>query len=111
MLGHDVVRTLNTKLGTESDPQQLLTATDSNRTLVTHNTKDFVLLHIAWRRWTDRWGIDPGPHAGVVGIPQKTHFPVQEAARQIDALVSQVDSPLTGVWAWNLRSQDWQLRQ
>jgi hypothetical protein len=64
-LGH--IAATSRAYGQESapDPQQLLTATDHEWILVSHNRKDFELLDDAWHVWTTRWGITE-PHAGIL---------------------------------------------
>ncbi len=46
-----------------SDDAHLSLAARSGWILVTHNAKDFILLHAAWRRWAREWGAE-ARHAG-----------------------------------------------
>ena len=67
--GHDAVATHEISLERATDDVQLLTAAEHGWIMVTHNRKDFVLLHRAWRRWSRAWNVTP-EHAGVVILPQ-----------------------------------------
>ncbi len=51
------------------DEQQLLTALDLTAILVTHNYRDFVLLHRAWHLWAARWNIYER-HPPILVLPQ-----------------------------------------
>ncbi len=65
----DVVTTGEAGLLDADDAVHLLTAARAGRILVTHNRRDFRLLHRAWQRWTRDWGVSVG-HAGILVIPQ-----------------------------------------
>lgn len=67
------------ELGLDAAPdgQQLLAAQSAQRILVSHNRKDFRLLHDAWYRWAEAWGVQPD-HAGSLIVPH---------TRNIDDLV------------------------
>ena len=64
-MGHTA--TTPSELGTEraGDADHLLEATQQRRILVTHNRKDFLLLHNAWHTWAMAV-----PHAGILVLPQ-----------------------------------------
>ncbi len=96
--GHDVLTAWDLGLITADDDVHLSTAADDTRILVTHNKKDFLLLHKAWRRWPLVWvvavtraggNVPPGAltHAGVVIIPQQPHLRSVDAALAVDSLV------------------------
>ena len=54
---------------THNDAQHLLAATETfAAVLVTHNFKDFLLLHRAWRLWTAQWQLSY-EHAGILVLP------------------------------------------
>ena len=42
--------------------------------LITHNRKDFTLLHLAWRRWSREWAVNP-QHHGILILPQTVAHP------------------------------------
>ncbi|MHB8578061.1 MAG: DUF5615 family PIN-like protein [Dehalococcoidia bacterium] len=51
------------------DDEHLLFATSERRVLISHNARDFTLLHGAWHRWSRAWGVRE-EHAGIVLLPQ-----------------------------------------
>lgn len=71
--------------------------------LITHNAKDFVLLHAAWRRWTAEWGVSV-EHAGIlVLIPPVASA---QAAQEVLSLL-RANSPLpNALYLWR-RSRGW----
>ncbi|HZQ36677.1 MAG TPA: DUF5615 family PIN-like protein [Dehalococcoidia bacterium] len=56
-------------LARAGDDELLLRAATHGQTLVTHNIRDFELLHDAWRRWTGAWNVHR-QHAGILILPQ-----------------------------------------
>ena len=81
-----------------TDPTQLLVAVRDGRCMVTHNRKDFFLLHDAWRRWTGDFGLTL-PHAGIVLLPQRV-----DAIAVADALALLVDKDTiftNELYAWH----------
>ncbi len=74
--GQDCVAARDLGLEGADDDIQLTTATDAGRILVTHNRKDFIALHRAWRRWSRHWGVTER-HGGIlVLLPQKPELPI-----------------------------------
>jgi hypothetical protein len=66
------------------DEAHLSLAAQSGRILITHNAKDFSLLHAAWQRWSADWKTS-AHHAGIlVLIPPVSP---EEATREIESLV------------------------
>ena len=66
------------------DEQHLSQAAGSGWILITHNARDFTLLHGAWRRWSREWGM-MARHAGIlVLIPPVAP---SRAAQEIAALL------------------------
>lgn len=88
------------------DEEHLLVAAQNAWILVSHNRKDFVLLHGAWRRWFAAYAVSPAPvHAGVLIIPQAVWTP-EVAAAEIAAFVAS-KVPLTNeLYIWQ-RSRGW----
>ena len=68
-MGHRATTTRD--IGAESEPDylQLLRAAREDWILVTHNWKDFRLLHGAWIAWRQAWGAQAS-HAGVLVLTQ-----------------------------------------
>jgi Domain of unknown function (DUF5615) len=67
-----------------SDHLHLAFAARSRRVLLTHDEKDFRLLHHAWQDWGTEWGIEPRPvHHGILVIPQQPFLTVQQAVELV----------------------------
>lgn len=67
--GHDVTHTHAAGMDRAPDYRQLLHATNRGWVLVTHNRRDFRLLHGTWLAWTQEWGIDRR-HRGILVVDQ-----------------------------------------
>ena len=105
--GHNVVTSQELGQIAALDAEQLVTATQLDRILVTHNGKDFRMLCEAWPRWRRVWCLEPAEHAGVIAIPQQTLLPYPQAARQIDRLLEQHGRVRNELWFFDLRVGDW----
>ena len=64
--GHDVVTARDLGLTWLTDDAQLLSAVRVGRVLVTHNRRDFTLLHDAWLSWPAAFGLALPPHPGIL---------------------------------------------
>jgi hypothetical protein len=64
--GHDAVTARDAGLEQAGDDEQLLTAAQQVRILLTHNRRHYALLHDAWRRWPAAWAVAAPPHAGIL---------------------------------------------
>lgn len=85
--GHTTVLTREVPgMATASDGHQLMFAARSGAVIVTHNKKDFELLHDAWRRWSVEWNV-VREHAGILIVPQTLNFVVlaEALAKQLPA--------------------------
>ena len=80
-LGHSTLHARVHAKGAGDDAQLLIAARD-NRVLVTCNRKDFVLLHDAWQRWSQEWGVHP-QHAGILVV--RNEWTPQSIAERVDA--------------------------
>jgi hypothetical protein len=70
--GHPTVNARDLGLAGLSDAHHLLFAAKNRRILVTHDGKDYRLLHIAWNLWSQDWGVSPRPeHSGVLIHPHR----------------------------------------
>jgi hypothetical protein len=67
--GHQVWHTRDLRQTTADDVGQLLTAVERGAVLVTHNYRDFELVHLAWRAFAARWGAVEA-HPGILILPQ-----------------------------------------
>jgi hypothetical protein len=79
--GHTVLTAYAAGLLSAKDDIQLLTAAQRGFALVTHNIKDFRLLHDAWLNWSNAWDV-PFQHAGILILPQPT--PSERAYGRMD---------------------------
>lgn len=67
--GHNVRHTRDLGMERAQDFRQLLFAAHQNRIFVSHNLRDYRLLHGAWRHWTAAWDRSD-QHAGVLLLDQ-----------------------------------------
>lgn len=99
--GHDVISAREQGLDRAPDADLLLAAAAAGRLLVTHNLRDFVMLHRAWRRWPIAWGVAPAPeHSGILVIPQPPHVQPDDLAWAIEALLAGGTPIVNGLWRW-----------
>ncbi|MBI4498191.1 MAG: DUF5615 family PIN-like protein [Chloroflexi bacterium] len=77
--GHQAVTAVQLDMQYAHDDEHLLHAAQHGRILVTHNWKDYRLLHHAWHRWSTAWGI-PQQHPGILVLP---HGAVPQFAQAI----------------------------
>jgi hypothetical protein len=104
--GHSALTTDQASRYNASDDEQLLVATDLNRTLITHDKRDYVLLYRAWRTFAHHWQVEPGNHAGVLIVPQSQIIPYSTVASEIHSLVRQTPGlrgrifELNVKWGW-----------
>ena len=81
--GHAVLETRERGAVRAKDDEQLLIAASENWVLITHNRKDFELLHDAWRRWSTAWQVAPA-HAGILLLPQEAPWTPEVLATEIN---------------------------
>ncbi len=93
--GHIVTSTYDARRTGATDGSQLLYAAIHNWVLLTHNRKDFYLLHDAWLLWRHHWGIRP-THAGIIVIEQPLGVPNTALAETVHRFVTARAEPLTG---------------
>ena len=89
-LGHVATHAHFRQLDRVPDFVHLLEAATNNLTLVTHNAKDYRLLHGAWTMWPRHFGTE-WTHAGILIIPQ-ARWSTQECAQEIDQLFRETSS-------------------
>jgi len=65
----------------------LVEAARESRIVITHNAKDFVLLHDVWRIWGTLWGI-PDRHGGILIVPHKHYLPAADIAGEVSAFLA-----------------------
>lgn len=67
--GFDIVTYADLGLNGAADYVHLAAAAKAGRILVTHNRKDFVLLHGAWFHWSAVWNVTHD-HSGILILEQ-----------------------------------------
>ena len=75
--GHQAVAAIQMGWDGLKDPDQLLNAARRNWIVVTHNRRDFEMLHRAGLLWSTEWAV-VRPHSGILILPQAT--PAEQAA-------------------------------
>jgi hypothetical protein len=90
-LGRVATHTHAEAMDRSRDYQQLLHAATHSWVLVTHNARDFRLLHGAWLTWAHEWGISHR-HSGILIVEQLPPPRHSEIAQAIDAFMR---SPMT----------------
>ncbi len=111
--GHDVMTTNEAGLLDADDDIHLLAAADADRILVTHNGRDFRLLHHAWVRWARAWGVSRA-HAGILIIPQPPYWKFRMAVGAIVVFMNNIDDEVGGaplaneLYEYLRDDQEWQ---
>lgn len=106
--GHTATTAREMAIDTVGDERILLMAATHAWIVVTHNVKDFRLLHDAWRVWSRMWGVGPA-HAGILIIPDNQQWLPEQAAREIAAFLAQGFAVNTTLYEWKSRD-GWALR-
>jgi Domain of unknown function (DUF5615) len=101
--GHDAVTSGDQGHRQATDDEQLLIAAQQGRIVLTHNRKDFVLLHDAWRRWPLAWGFPAQAHNGILVLDQHSE---RELAAVVDEFVTMSATVVLGsaLYWWRHRS-------
>jgi hypothetical protein len=114
--GHHVVTARELGMTGADDDVVLLAAADRASAVISHNVKDFTLLHGAWLRWTARWSVD-ARHGGILLLPQPTAaerlrdaMNAVELTRLVLALVAQGSPRPNELWQWQ-RGRGWVLQR
>ncbi len=92
--GHTAWTARDLYLTGASDPEHLQHAAFNNRILVTHNKRDFRLLHQAWTTW-----FTLRPHAGILVIKQQVLL-APEMAQAIDAFLTAGRAMANKAYEW-----------
>jgi hypothetical protein len=82
--------------GRRSDIEQLITATEQSALLITHNTADFKLLHLAWYALAQRWG-SAEQHAGILILRQ---LPTKDLHQPLASFLNARNSLRGTCWTW-----------
>lgn len=103
--GYDVTFAREQGLESASDAAHLLHAATRGRILLTHNERDFLLLHQAWTLWTASWNISPR-HAGVIVLPQQELWSPRHALHEIETVLTAAPILSNEFWRWKA-SRGW----
>ncbi len=87
---------------TAHDERILLAGATRELSVVTHNVKDFRLLHDAWLVWSWTWRVEP-IHAGILLIPDNHQWSPEQAAQEIDTLTIQGVVLQNALYEWQPR--------
>jgi len=73
--GHDIVVMRDLRSPRMTDDALLLSSVRAGRVFITHNRKDFRMLHDAWVTWPAAFGMALPPHSGILildSVPYET---------------------------------------
>ena len=104
--GHDVRTTRQIRTEAADDDEHLALAFQNAWIFITHNMRDFQLLHNAWRRWSRLWGLSV-LHPGILAL-EPGPAP-QQIARLIDERL-RTGPPIAGELAIWRRIDGWRQR-
>lgn len=105
--GHVVTSTHDERRKSATDGSQLLYAGLRNWVVLTHNRKDFYLLHDAWLLWRHHWRVRE-THAGIIVMEQPLGLPNSDLAEIVPRYVTTRTEPLTGVLVSWRRGMGWE---
>lgn len=105
--GHQVTTAHERSLETAFDEEHLLLAVQHNEILITHNGKDFRMLHRAWLLWLRAWDVRP-EHHGILVLEQIR--PPERLAQEVNALLSTRPVLTNSLFQWR-RSSGWERYQ
>ena len=103
--GHTATNARELGLERATDGAHLLLAAERGWLLLTHNERDFVLLHDAWLRWSRSWGIAP-QHAGILVLPQREDWGLTRTVSEIEAFLAVHPATINELYAWRA-SRGW----
>ncbi len=99
--GHDAITTRALHRRRARDEQQLMFAVHERRIFVTHNARDFILLHDAWHLWTYTWGVQE-EHTGIFIPPQDpTSWPAPKIALEIHLFIKTGQPIANQLYEWD----------
>jgi hypothetical protein len=103
--GYDVLTADDIGLAAAKDDQQLLTAAQRGRTLLTYDAEDFWLLHRAWLRWTAAWNVSL-QHRGILLLPQPPKPSNSDTAQAVDSFLGGEPQLANKLYRW--KATGWQ---
>jgi hypothetical protein len=84
--GHTAVTARDLRREGNSDDEHLLVASQHGRIFLTHNERDFILLHDAWQHWSAVWGVATH-HAGILIVPQGRRYGIDWGPAEVAQVV------------------------
>lgn len=93
--GRDAITSRDLHTERANDAEQLFTAAHHGRILITHNRRDFELLHHAWRLWSA-----PITPAGILVI-QQGRWSAAEAAEELHDFVGSGQMLTNELYGWS----------
>jgi hypothetical protein len=104
-LGHDLVFSRDIGATTLTDDALLLSTVRANRTPITHNRKDFRMLHDAWVTWPAAFGMALPAHPGILILDQA---PPESLARALAGFldVTPPEQLANAIFSWH-RHDGW----
>ena len=104
-LGHAATNARALGLDRGSDGTHLLFAAERGWILLTHNERDFLMLHDAWLRWSWAWQVAPR-HAGILVLPQRSDWKPPRLVSEIETLLAANPVMTNQLFAWRA-SRGW----
>ena len=105
--GHDVLSVTELDSRGDGDHLWMLRASEDERVILTHNWRDFLLLHNAWNAWLSHWKISPTPrHPGILSVPQRDVLGADQAASSVHAFLHE-ERPLANMYYWLFPARGW----
>ena len=109
-LGIDAVSSNQDYKGSD-DSSLLVIAAALDRAILTYNSREFALLHLAWIAWSDAWNVVPPPsHAGILLINSAPGFDSTRLAAEVASFATgrdQTHSLANRAFAWS-STRGWQ---
>jgi hypothetical protein len=106
--GHTVATARDPAHASATDDAQFLAAVQNGRLLVTHNRRDFALLHGAWRTWPAAFGLALPTHPGILALDHGPPGRICEAIEEI--LASTAPSTRSNEMFWWRARGGWDRR-
>lgn len=100
--GHTATTAREMDMEAAHDERILLAAATRELSVVTHNIKDFRLLHDAWLVWSRTWRVEP-IHAGILLIPDNHQWLPEQAAQEINTLIARGVILQNALYEWQQR--------
>jgi hypothetical protein len=105
LLGHDAIGTTMAGNKGIDDAAQLFFALRSERVLLTHNARDFELIHRTLLLWSDYWDLpNARRHAGILLFPDSGQLATADAAHEINRIATEIADFSNLFFSWHPRT-------